>query len=103
MAEKAVIDIRRSITLPEHTDVFRIAAGMNPAMSAWVALRRRVPIEPGQSVLVLGATGNAGTMAVQIAKRDGIAEIAPRVRQQQPGGDVRHQDPGDHQDHRREG
>ena len=44
---------------------------MNPAMSAWVALRRRVPLQPGQSVLVLGATGNAGGMAVQVAKRLG--------------------------------
>ena len=48
---------------------------MNPAMSAWVALRRRVPIEPGQSVLVLGATGNAGTMAVQVAKRLGAGHV----------------------------
>ena len=49
----------------------KVAAAMNPAMSAWVALRRRVPLQPGQSVLVLGATGNAGTMAVQVAKRLG--------------------------------
>jgi NADPH:quinone reductase-like Zn-dependent oxidoreductase len=48
---------------------------MNPAMSAWVALRRRVPLEPGQSVLVLGATGNAGRMAVQVAKRLGAARV----------------------------
>ena len=48
---------------------------MNPAMSSWVALRRRAPIEPGQSVLVLGATGNAGTMAVQIAKRLGAGHV----------------------------
>ena len=44
---------------------------MNPAMSSWVALRRRVQLTPGQSVLVLGATGNAGTMAVQVARRLG--------------------------------
>jgi NADPH:quinone reductase-like Zn-dependent oxidoreductase len=44
-------------------------------MSAWVALRRRVPLQPGQSVLVLGATGNAGGMAVQIAKRLGAARV----------------------------
>ena len=48
---------------------------MNPAMSSWVALRRRVPIEPGQSVLVLGATGNAGAMAVQVAKRLGAGRV----------------------------
>ena len=48
---------------------------MNPAMSSWVALRRRVPMQSGQSVLVLGATGNAGTMAVQVAKRLGAAYV----------------------------
>jgi NADPH:quinone reductase-like Zn-dependent oxidoreductase len=75
MADKAVVDIRRSIELPDDVDVVKVAAALNPAMSAWVALRRRVPIEPGQSVLVLGATGNAGTMAVQVAKRLGAGRV----------------------------
>ena len=75
MAEKAVVDVRRAIDLPDDVDVAKIAAAMNPAMSAWVALRRRVPIEAGQSVLVLGATGNAGAMAVQIAKRLGAGRV----------------------------
>ena len=60
---------------PTNVDVLKVAAAMNPAMSAWVALRRRVPIEAGQSVLVLGATGNAGTMAVQVAKRLGAGRV----------------------------
>jgi NADPH:quinone reductase-like Zn-dependent oxidoreductase len=75
MADQAVADRRRSIELPDDVDVARVAAAMNPAMSAWVALRRRVPIEPGQSVLVLGATGNAGSMAVQVAKRLGAGRV----------------------------
>jgi NADPH:quinone reductase-like Zn-dependent oxidoreductase len=75
MADKAVVDVRRAVELPDGTDVARVAAAMNPAMSSWVALRRRVPLEPGQSVLVLGATGNAGTMAVQIAKRLGAGRV----------------------------
>src|ERR1700722_13313143 len=45
MAEKAVIDVRRTVPIPDGADVTRIAAGMNPAMSSWVALRRCVPIE----------------------------------------------------------
>jgi NADPH:quinone reductase-like Zn-dependent oxidoreductase len=69
MADKAVVDVRRAVDLPDDADVAKIAAAMNPAMSSWLALRRRIPIEPGQSVLVLGATGNAGTMAVQVARR----------------------------------
>ena len=75
MAERAVVDVRRSVELPADIDVARIAAAMNPAMSSWVALRRRVPIAPGQSVLILGATGNAGTMAVQVARRLGAGRI----------------------------
>ncbi len=75
MATRTVIDTRRSVELPEGTDVLKIAAAMNPAMSSWVALRRRVPIEPGQSVLILGATGSAGQMAVQVAKRLGAGEV----------------------------
>lgn len=75
MAERAVVDVRRSIELPDRVDVAKVAAAMNPAMSSWVALRRRVPIEPGQSVLVLGATGNAGMMAVQVAKRLGAGRV----------------------------
>ena len=67
--------VRRAVELPDGTDVAKVAAAMNPAMSSWVALRRRVPIESGQSVLVLGATGNAGLMAVQIARLLGAGRV----------------------------
>jgi NADPH:quinone reductase-like Zn-dependent oxidoreductase len=75
MAERAVVDLRRIVPLPEGVDVAKVAAAMNPAMSAWVALRRQVPLRPGQSVLVLGATGNAGGMAAQVAKHLGAARV----------------------------
>jgi NADPH:quinone reductase-like Zn-dependent oxidoreductase len=75
MADRAVVDIGRTVFLTEGADVVKVAAGMNPAMSAWVALRRRVPLQPGQSVLILGATGNAGQMAVQVAKRLGAGRV----------------------------
>lgn len=80
MATRTVIDTRRAMVLPDGADVVKIAAAMNPAMSAWVALRRRVPIEAGQSVLVLGATGNAGQMAIQVAKRLGAGRVLPSCR-----------------------
>ncbi|WP_058303299.1 quinone oxidoreductase family protein [Gorillibacterium timonense] len=75
LAEKAVIDLRRSVSLPEGADPVRIAAAMNPAMSSWVALRRRADFQPGQRVLVLGATGNSGQMAIQIAKLLGASQV----------------------------
>jgi NADPH:quinone reductase-like Zn-dependent oxidoreductase len=75
MADKSLASARRSIELPAGADVAKVAAAMNPAMSSWVALRRRVRLEPGQSVLVLGATGNAGAMAVQVARRLGAGRV----------------------------
>lgn len=75
MADQTIIDTRRSVVLPESSDPIAVAAAMNPAMSSWVALRQRVKFPAGQNVLVLAATGNAGQMAVQIAKLFGANTI----------------------------
>jgi NADPH:quinone reductase-like Zn-dependent oxidoreductase len=82
MAERALVDERRSLELPDGADPATIAATMNPAMSSWVALRRRVPLQHGQSVLVLGATGNAGSMAVLVAKLLGAGRVIGAGRNQ---------------------
>jgi NADPH:quinone reductase-like Zn-dependent oxidoreductase len=75
MAEQALVDRRRAITLPAGTDPVAVAAGMNPGMSSWVALRRRVAFQAGGSVLVLGATGSAGQLAVQVARLLGASRV----------------------------
>ncbi|NTX17209.1 zinc-binding dehydrogenase [Myxococcus sp. CA056] len=75
MAEKVVIEVDHSIVLPRDIDAMTVAAAMNPAMGAWLALRCRVPFKKGQKVLILGATGNAGSMAVQIARHLGARQI----------------------------
>ena len=75
LAERTVVDRRRAVALPDDADVVAIAAAMNPGMSAWMALRKRISFEAGQTVLVLGATGNAGRMAVQIAKLLGAGYV----------------------------
>ncbi len=75
MAERTVIDDRRSIPLPAGADPILLAAAMNPGMSSWVALTRRVELTAGQSVLILGATGSAGQLAIQIAKHLGAGEV----------------------------
>ena len=75
MSEQTVIDVRRSVVLPEDVDPVVVAAAMNPAMSSWIALRRRTSFSAGQKVLVLGATGNAGRMAVQIATFFGAGAV----------------------------
>lgn len=75
LAERTIIDPKRSLVLPRGCDPIVIAAAMNPAMAAWLALRCRVPFKKKQQVLILGATGNAGTMAVQIARLLGASRI----------------------------
>ena len=80
MAERVVIDARRSVVLPPGTDPLMVAAAMNPAMSSWVALRQRIQFTAGSTVLVLGATGNAGRMAVQVARLLGAGEVIAAAR-----------------------
>lgn len=75
MAERTVIDARRAVPLPSGADVVLIAAAMNPAMSSWVALTRRVVFARGQSVLIMGATGSAGQLAIQVARHLGAGDV----------------------------
>jgi NADPH:quinone reductase-like Zn-dependent oxidoreductase len=75
MADRTLIDIRRSVPLPPDSDPVQVAAAMNPAMSSWLALTSRIEFHPGQRVLVLGATGSAGRMAVQVARHHGAGDI----------------------------
>jgi NADPH:quinone reductase-like Zn-dependent oxidoreductase len=73
MAEQA--RSRLFVPLPDGVSGSTIAAGMLPAISSWVALTKRAPIQPGQSVLVLGATGTSGQLAIQIAKHLGAGRV----------------------------
>lgn len=75
MAERTVVDLRRSVVLPDGADPVLAAAAMNPAMSSWIALRRRTAFAAGQKVLVLGATGSAGRVAVQVARLLGASRV----------------------------
>ena len=63
------------IPLPDGLDDTTAAGIANPAMSSWVALTARAKFVAGESVLILGATGVAGQLAVQIAKRMGARRV----------------------------
>ena len=64
MADQTLAEARHTVPLPDEVSSPAIAALMLPAISSWVALTRRVLLQAGQSVLVLGATGAAGQLAV---------------------------------------
>lgn len=75
LAERALAANWMCIPLPEGLDDATAAGIANPAMSSWAALRWRAQLVAGESVLVLGATGVAGRLAVQIAKRLGARRV----------------------------
>lgn len=68
LAERIVIDTATAIPVPSHADPAIVAATLNAAVSPWIALHARVGFQPGQSILIIDATGNAGSMAVRVAK-----------------------------------
>jgi NADPH:quinone reductase-like Zn-dependent oxidoreductase len=63
------------LPLPEAIDDVTAAGIANPAMSSWAALTARAKFVAGESVLILGATGVAGQLAVQVAKRLGARRV----------------------------
>lgn len=75
MAERTVAAPPFLIPLPDAIPDATAAALGNPAMSSWAALSFRAKFVPGESVLILGATGVAGQLAVQIAKRRGATRV----------------------------
>lgn len=83
MAERTVVDLRRTVPLPRGADSVAVAAVMNPAMASWVALRQRVTMHRGASVLILGATGSAGSQAIAVARHLGAREVIGAARDPQ--------------------
>jgi NADPH:quinone reductase-like Zn-dependent oxidoreductase len=74
-AEQCVTERAMCLSIPDEIDDVTMAAMMNPGMSSWMALTGRAQFVAGESVLILGATGVAGQMAVQIAKRLGARRV----------------------------
>jgi NADPH:quinone reductase-like Zn-dependent oxidoreductase len=75
LAEKTIVRSLLTVPVPEGIDDATAAAIANPGMSAWAALVERAVLKPGETVLVNGATGTAGRLAVQIAKHLGAGKV----------------------------
>jgi NADPH:quinone reductase-like Zn-dependent oxidoreductase len=63
------------LQFPTNLDDVTAAAIANPGMSAWAALLERAHLQRGNMVLVNGATGTAGRLAVQLAKYLGASKV----------------------------
>jgi NADPH:quinone reductase-like Zn-dependent oxidoreductase len=75
MAELSVAARGMCIPLPDGIGDLEAAAIVNPGMSAWLSLKERAALTAGETVLVNGATGVAGQLAVQAARHLGARRI----------------------------
>jgi len=75
MAEQTVVRRAQCFQIPETVDDETAAAITNPAMSAWLSLTQAAKLQPAETLLILGATGVTGRLAVQIAKILGARRV----------------------------
>jgi NADPH2:quinone reductase len=75
MAQRAVVPKGMCLPLPDGLSDETAAAMANPGMSAWLSLTWRAQLAAGETVLILGATGVAGQLAIQMAKMLGAARV----------------------------
>lgn len=83
MAERTVVSPSHTFPIPDNIDDDIAAAVVNPGLSAWGALAWRAQLTAGETVLVLGATGVTGKLAVQTAKLLGAGRVIAAGRNEQ--------------------
>ena len=75
MAERCIVKPTHCVPLPKDLDDVRAAAIAIPGMSSWAALIERAKYVAGETVLINGATGTSGRLAVQIARYLGAGKV----------------------------
>ena len=64
-----------TVPVPDGLDLAHAAAVVNPALAAWLPIAYRGRLRKGETVLILGASGAAGRMAVTAARSLGAGRI----------------------------
>ncbi|MFZ3358105.1 MAG: zinc-binding dehydrogenase [Xanthobacteraceae bacterium] len=67
-AELVVVPACAAVALPEHLDFHRAAVVMRHVPTAWNLLVHVADLKFDETVLIMGAGGNLGTIGIQIAK-----------------------------------
>jgi NADPH:quinone reductase-like Zn-dependent oxidoreductase len=75
MAERAVVPASHCVPVPDGLDDIAAAALANPGLSSWAAFKERARLASGETVLINGATGVSGRLAVQVAKHLGAGKV----------------------------
>ena len=90
-AQRALASTTSLLDVADDLDDVTAAALGNSGLTAWLALAWRAPVRPGQTVLVLGAAGAVGTVAVQVAKVLGAGRVIAAIQKDEvppPGADA---------------
>ena len=74
-AERVLVNAEEPIELPDGIDDGLAAALGIAGLAAWLPLAWRAAVKPGETVLVLGATGVVGQLAVQAARLLGAGRV----------------------------
>jgi NADPH2:quinone reductase len=88
-AALAAVDDARTLPAADGVDDALAASLGIAGMAAWLALSWRAGLQPGETVLVLGATGVVGSIAVQLAKLLGAGRVVAAGRNQAALGRTR--------------
>ncbi|MGI1677115.1 MAG: NADPH:quinone oxidoreductase family protein [Cellvibrionaceae bacterium] len=75
-AEEIAIDADRVIPIPNEMDYVTASAFILTYGTSYHALKQRAKIQPGETLLVLGAAGGVGLAAVELGKAMGAKVIA---------------------------
>jgi NADPH:quinone reductase len=75
-AEECIVDANLCTPLPPNLSMPLAASLILAYGTSWHALRDRAALQPGESLLVLGAAGGVGLAAVEIGKAIGARVIA---------------------------
>ncbi len=76
LADFGVFDVARAVPLPDNMSFEQAAAFQIAYGTSHVALSYRAQLQPGETLLVLGAAGGVGLTAVEIGKLMGAKVIA---------------------------
>jgi len=82
MAEQVTVPNGQWLPLPDDLDDQMAAVIANAGVSSWAALTERACFQPGETVLVNGATGASGRLAVRIARNLGASRVIATGRNQ---------------------
>lgn len=74
-AQRTVANSKLLLEIPENTDLYSSTAAASSLLTSVAPLKFGLDIQPGDTVLINGATGFAGQLAIQVAKSLGASEI----------------------------